>query len=259
MKPLFLEVGLLHVIFATYLLLLTDEVKVRVYGDAGDENDWLAQCLTIVSFLPFLPLLRSLCQLCREKNRLIYEMRNFELAKVSCRVSSDRNFIYAGIREWYGSEEAFEEYVRHELSEELTGTFLRWDFPAVYWLLMVTPMITAGVDLWLQRVAVLKASTQVAIEEFLGWVFLVPLTFVNILQLCFVLCDLAATRCGICRYDLYAKAMSIWLLMGLLFVLLSQATLDQLPVEMVIFVCACNLLVFFLLRRGVPKMLERVC
>ena len=33
------------------------------------------------------------------------DLRCFELAKVSCRLPSDRDFIYTGIREWLGSPE----------------------------------------------------------------------------------------------------------------------------------------------------------
>ncbi|CAJ1374082.1 unnamed protein product [Effrenium voratum] len=87
-----------------------------------------------------LPLLVAIHVLRREvklRHLLATGLRDFDLNDAECRNDFDREFIYAGIIQWYGSKEAFTKYVRGTLRRELLGcTYLQLKMPPQY-LLMI--------------------------------------------------------------------------------------------------------------------------
>ena len=250
MKPLYLEVGLLYVILACYFVALFDEVRNRLFGNKVDQHVWLSVSFAAIARLPYLLLIHALRQLCTERHHLTDEIRNFELAKVSCRLTRDRDFICACIRKWYGSEEAFEQYVRGQLSEELTRNFSKSDFTAVYWLLMLTPLISIGMDNWLHQFKLADPAYDPRLG-FLRYVILRPLTNLNFLHCGLILSDLAAHP-GPCHY---AKTISIWSLVCLAPVTFFRSGSDSTPtVGRTIIVLVLNLVLLFLFRWVVPKM-----
>ena len=197
--------------------------------------------------LPFVLLVHMLRRLFHEKRQLIENMKSFELANVSCRVASDRDFIYAGIREWYGSEEAFEQYVKGPLYDELAFPFRKSHFPAVYWLMLMTPVLSAEVDYWLAGLE----SFDLYIS-FLAYVVAASLLSMNLLSLGLLLCDVfARPAAGI--WD-YGKTLLIWLLLGLgLYGLNLQTDLIlRESREVALGVCAAQAVACFLLIYVVP-------
>lgn len=87
-----------------------------------------------------LPLLVAIHVLRREvklRHLLAKGLREFDLRNADCRNDFDREFIYAGIIQWYGSKEAFTKYVRGSLRRELIGcTYMQLKMPPVYLLLI---------------------------------------------------------------------------------------------------------------------------
>ncbi|CAE7555658.1 unnamed protein product [Symbiodinium natans] len=210
LKPLYLEVGLLYLILANYMFALIEEGRVRVAGDPA-WDDWSVIVVRVGTTLPYALLIHGLRRLLHEKHRLMENIRCFELAKVSCRLQSDRDFIYTGIREWYGSEEAFEQYVRGPLYDELIRPFRRSDFPAVYWLMAMTPVFASYVDLWLTRNRVSVLSGLDHFQQFMELFVANSVAFMNLMVLTFLLCYcLALPAAGMCDFG---KTLLAWLLL----------------------------------------------
>ena len=245
LKPLFAEVGLLYIIMATYWALLADELKVRIWGDSVYATDQtFSNLLQAVSQVAFLPLFHRLRQLLHEKQQRVHQMQSFELAKVDCTVPSDREFIYMSILDWYGSEEGFEQYVRGPLADELVRPFTQIDFPAVYWLMTLTPVIGMGLDFWLNEI--LRRSNPDPLQAFLAWVIATPLTFMNVLHLCYYLCDCLRPGPGILDF---VKSLLVWLV--LLFgtsMMFQQHGLLGFGVHVTLAACAAHVAINFLLR-----------
>lgn len=64
-------------------------------------------------------MVQSLRRNCRTRDKLLDELRTFQLSSLKCSNASDRDFILPAIERWYGSREVFEFFVRTTLYEEL--------------------------------------------------------------------------------------------------------------------------------------------
>ena len=73
---------------------------------------------------------------------MIQDLRNFDLTGVQCSSTFDRDFIQAGICQWYGSTEAFTSYVNGPLADELAEPFSRFRVPKAYWAVLAAPLIS---------------------------------------------------------------------------------------------------------------------
>ncbi|CAE7344986.1 Pol [Symbiodinium natans] len=251
LKPLYLEVGLLYVILANYIVVLVEEARVRYAEDeAWDVDGWWVLARVSIS-IPYALLLHGLRRLCHEKRHLIENIRRFELAKVSCRLKSDRDFIYAGIREWYGSEEAFEQYVRGTLYDELVHPFRRSDFPAVYWLMAMTTLFANQVDIWVTnyRNTSSVSSGLYQFRRFLALVVADPLTGINGMSYTFFLCDyLARPAAGMCDYGKTVLVWSVLMLGTYGWLLQSDIMAASERIEVTIAICAAQAVAYVFLR-----------
>lgn len=154
LKPLFLETFVVCAVFCLNIWLVIDEIRMQVLfmGDASDMDQTSAMFqgtfnpLSFLSLIPVIWCFHQCRRLFRETLEVVDNLKNFELAKVSCRTAEDREFIYHGIQMWYGSTEAFEEYVRGPLATELTEPFSRTQFPFVYWMMLMSPLVAVGLD-----------------------------------------------------------------------------------------------------------------
>ncbi|CAE7900343.1 unnamed protein product [Symbiodinium microadriaticum] len=103
----------------------------------------------ILAFLPaVIPvavIFHIFCKSLALKRRLFSELEFFDLGTVQCRNDCDKEFIHGAIVEWYGSLEAFTEYVRGPLREELVAT-CGTTLPIKYTLIVVTPLVSLGID-----------------------------------------------------------------------------------------------------------------
>eukprot|EP00435_Cladocopium_sp_Y103_P047456 s407_g13.t4 len=168
LKPLLIETFVVGAVFSLNMWELADEIRVHltVMGFLSKKPTWdkaTALLLSATNPLQFLSLFFAFwcfyqCRrFFREKLEVVENLKHFDLDKVSCRTAEDREFIYHGIRMWYGSTEAFEEYVRGTLAFELTEPFTRTHFPFLYWLMVLTPLFSVGLDSCLSR---LRSNTQ---------------------------------------------------------------------------------------------------
>ena len=73
----------------------------------------------IVSALPLWGIIHVLRKETRAKRQLLFDLECFSLDRAECVSEFDRAFIHSAIDKWYGSAEAFAEYVRGPLRAEL--------------------------------------------------------------------------------------------------------------------------------------------
>ena len=96
-------------------------------------------------------------------------MANFDLELVSCSSDFDKQFILAAVREWYGSTDAFTQYVRGPLRDELVQVVAEMRAPMSYCLLAFSPAAGIYADvlgsLWLAG-----ASNEMLLAYVLGQV-----------------------------------------------------------------------------------------
>ena len=95
----------------------------------------------------------------REEQQLTESLENFDLQNVQCHSAADRAFVHLAISAWYGSEEAFTEYVRGPLRKELMAAS-GVDLPFSYALLIVISPFCMAVDVC---VAMIRAGAPVEI------------------------------------------------------------------------------------------------
>ncbi|CAE7264100.1 hypothetical protein AK812_SmicGene22559 [Symbiodinium microadriaticum] len=80
------------------------------------------------------------------KRQLFSELDAFDLNQVSCREDFDKKFIHEAIVQWYGSLDEFTAYVRGPLRKELLADHSGTSLPLQYTLMIVTPIVSLGID-----------------------------------------------------------------------------------------------------------------
>eukprot|EP00438_Fugacium_kawagutii_P028415 Skav216772 [mRNA] locus=scaffold3378:52640:56882:- [translate_table: standard] len=205
--------------------------------------------LTLLAFSPMFFIVHSNRKLMTEKHLTISALKTFNLVNLQCRLDKDRVFILTAISDWYGSEEAFTDYVRGPLYEEVVAAATN-RLPFHYALMTVLIPYSLSLDVLtaqLRAGAPLEVLLSEAIGSGFGWVLLWQLVA---LKLLWVLCDrLAAPR--ICCVLDWAVSLSIFL-MYYICVLLGSVISDMLYQTnmwggFAFAGCAC-LLVWFLYR-----------
>ena len=86
-----------------------------------------------LGLLPIIFCIHSVRKIMSEKRRLLANLKKFDLSLAECQSDYDRRFIYAGIHAWYGSHEAFTEYVRGPVFQELVAPLATFQLPLRYW------------------------------------------------------------------------------------------------------------------------------
>jgi len=138
------------------------------------------------------PLLFSVHLLRRNylrKRNLFSQFQNFDLDAALCASESDRDFIYTAIAHLYGSHQAFTNYVRGPLREELLGPLCHSVIPQKYTLLILLPLVSMTIDFTL---AVVKQGAPVDVIVFYVTSMVVLLNFAHVrasINLMFLLCD----------------------------------------------------------------------
>ena len=80
------------------------------------------------------------------KRLLLEELAAFDLQHARCRLDADRQFVHQAIEGWYGSMEAFTEYVRGPLQQELLHSSSNFTVPSQYYPLIVLPYVAGSLD-----------------------------------------------------------------------------------------------------------------
>ena len=102
-----------------------------------------------------------------KKRQMIQDLRNFDLTRVQCSSSFDRDFIQAGICKWYGSSEAFTSYVKGPLADELAEPFSTFRIPGPYWAVLAAPLISFELC-WI--LAIINAGASVQGVAWMCWI-----------------------------------------------------------------------------------------
>ena len=110
-------------------------------GQVGSGSSWAIGLIALCS-LPYLITIHRLRKNYVQKHRLFSQFENFDLDKVECSNESDRNFVYAAIRELYGSNEAFTNYVKGPLRDELLVPIANSVGPQKYAQIILSPLLT---------------------------------------------------------------------------------------------------------------------
>eukprot|EP00439_Symbiodinium_sp_Y106_P054317 s2634_g7.t1 len=137
--PLFLENTVVKLWLGNYVTMVTFMLLLIVVDAA-------AVLMLLPAFLPLCMVFHFLRKNLLAKSELFAELRNFDLNKVACKREFDRKFIYSAIEEWYGSQEAFTAFVRGPLKEELLAKQADTQLPLKYTLIILTPVLSVGID-----------------------------------------------------------------------------------------------------------------
>ncbi|CAE7302867.1 unnamed protein product [Symbiodinium natans] len=108
-------------IFGTFFACVLFNVFV-VTGAFALFNPLVITMIYFVGLFPYIFVIHGLRRNISEKYHLLEELKYFDLDKAQTRSDFDRAFVHSAIVEWYGSKEAFVEYVRGPLREELLAT-----------------------------------------------------------------------------------------------------------------------------------------
>ncbi|CAE7460286.1 unnamed protein product [Symbiodinium sp. KB8] len=107
------------------------------------------------SLLPVILGTHVLRRTFREGQKMLDDLQYFDLASAGCALEFDRRFIYTAIQDWYESEEAFTQYVRGPLREELLTSASFQDIPLHHYMIL----LPVGMSLSLEfLVALLKGG-----------------------------------------------------------------------------------------------------
>lgn len=122
----------------------------------------------MVGLLPTYIIIHLFRKINREKHDMIAALQTFNLCDAECRLDFDREFIRSAIRSWYGSERAFEDFVRNILRAELLSIASANNIPAPY----IAMVCAAGVTSSLDCIASLLnggAPAEVVLTHFIGY------------------------------------------------------------------------------------------
>ena len=211
LKPLFVENGLLFVVFAIYILRVIDEWFVNNF----QERTVVAILVQVLGLIPSYMLVHFLRRLLNEKHHLLYSLRSFDLANVTCRCAADKECIEHVIRTWYGSPASFMQHVRGPLADELTKPFSRNNLPGSFWLMIATPFVSFNMaGFWVERRMPTSSTDDVA-KMFLTVCIANSVLCVHYIQLTYFICDRFAAPAGRCLD--YGKTLLIWVCLSFVF------------------------------------------
>ena len=98
----------------------------------------------------FFPLVHALRHICVYKKVLLSNLGNFSFETVACADESDRVIIREAVVRWYGSVEAFSEFVRGPFRKVVHDSVKTpGGMPFGYVLVLATPILNTALDTWL--------------------------------------------------------------------------------------------------------------
>eukprot|EP00435_Cladocopium_sp_Y103_P069559 s352_g33.t1 len=204
LKPLFVEASVLACWLGMHVAMILWLVTMVYLASWGNLTFFL-------SLVPFIPVFHSLRKNFLMKRQLLNDIQNFDLDAVECRTDFDKEFVHAAIVEWYGGKDAFTEYVRGPLQEELISK-QRTGVQISYCMMLVAPFLSVGISTF---VGLLKANVpvHVSLSYFLAGVVGLWFCWVAaMVQFALFLCDRLA-RPLVPRLDIL-QTIFIFALMG---------------------------------------------
>ena len=122
----------------------------------------------MVGLLPTYIIIHLFRKINREKHDMIAALQTFNLSEAECRLDFDREFIRNAIRSWYGSERAFEDFVRNILRVELLSIASSNNIPAPYIAMVCAAVITSTCDC-IASLLNGGAPAEVVLTHFIGY------------------------------------------------------------------------------------------
>ena len=151
--PLFIERSAALCVLITCFCALSVNV-VWTYAEVR-----FRQAFVVLFFcLPFVFMVHTMRQNYRDKARLIFDLNNFDINKLTCASDFDRAFILNAIDAWYGSIEIFTDFVRTDLREELQSLLPSPHLPCAYAALIISGPTAWALD---ASLSVYKAGASV--------------------------------------------------------------------------------------------------
>lgn len=130
-KPLFIERSAMICAFITWVMALVQSASMA-YTDSDFRQDNVLLVYLGVMLLPITLMVQALRHNYREKSQLISDLKSFDLDRVTCVSEFDHRFILTAIDAWYGNKEAFRDFVRGPLRDELLGLLPSPHLPPAY-------------------------------------------------------------------------------------------------------------------------------
>ena len=169
LSPVFVETGLLIMVVGSHMASAISEVIFvsSVFGDGVtiSEYDFVAY---LGGLLPVFIIIHLLRKVIRDRHHMIASLQTFAVSDAQCRSDFDREFIQNAICAWYGSEKAFEDFVRHSLREELMGIACTSRIPWHYIPLVAAPVVASTFDC-ITSMVIGRAPAEVVLTHFLGF------------------------------------------------------------------------------------------
>lgn len=184
LSPIFVETGVLVMFLGAHAasLLVQIIMLTEVFGDSS-------LVVYFVGLLPTYIIIHLLRKIIRGKHNMIESLETFVLSDAQCRNDFDREFIQNAICAWYGSEKAFEDFVRHDLREELLGMASTTSIPLPYIGMVAASVVSSTFDC-ITSLFIGKAPVETIVTHLIGYTFASSLFwFFALLTLVIYLCD----------------------------------------------------------------------
>ena len=115
-----------------------------------------------IALAPVYVLMHQLRQNSAVKYQLLHDLKRFDLAAVQSHSDFDRQFVFTAIKAWYGSTEAFTQFVQGPLREELLESG-QSTIPLKYILLPLGVMASLSLD-WVVALLCAHVSADSAVD-----------------------------------------------------------------------------------------------
>ncbi|OLP96744.1 putative serine/threonine-protein kinase [Symbiodinium microadriaticum] len=141
LAPLFFETGVAMLWLGQYTIMI-------IYIQLLMVDATLPRFMVIPAIAPFVVMVHILRRNLLAKQELFASLDNFDVDKAQCAKEFDREFVLQAIENWYGSREAFTDYVRGPLRKELL-TKANSGLPPQYIFVIVSPILSLCIDILL--------------------------------------------------------------------------------------------------------------
>ena len=122
-------------------------VALRISSTGGTLWIWIVLACMAGAFFPLMHACRHICSY---KRVMLANLGNFDFENLACAHECDRAIIREAIVRWYGSVDAFSEFVRGPFCKVVHDSVnTPGGMPFGYVLMLVTPIFNTAVDSWL--------------------------------------------------------------------------------------------------------------
>ena len=221
-KPLFIEKSAMICGFIWWIFWLALQAAIALPQAEFRQANILFVFLGVF-FLPTTLMTYALRQNCREKSQLISDLKDLDLDRLICTSEFDRGFILTAIDAWYGNREAFRDFVRGPLRDELLSCFPSPMLPYEYMALILLSSIA-----WLLESVLALYEGGAESHQLVIWLVSYAAYCICWVGSCisglFFLSDKTSQSGGSCFIDLaktlgVAAGINMWALLGLAWLL----------------------------------------